>query len=66
MGIISHSGSDIHFHRLSNGKVGRKVTIAKGFVSGTFNASVDKTAIEKGFMSIMLTENKSQKPNSAK
>lgn len=57
MGAVSARGDAIYFHRLSP-RIDRKgVLLAKGFVTRHFNASVDKTAIAHGWLSMMLTKN---------
>ncbi len=66
MGAISTRGDAIYFHRLSP-RIDRKgVLLAKGYVTRHFNASVDKTAIAQGWLSMMLTENKHSGVNSNK
>lgn len=50
-------GDTIYFHHLSPVIDRKGVLLAKGYVTRDFNASVDKTAITQGWLSMMLTEN---------
>ena len=57
MGAVSARGDSIYFHRLTPEVDRQGVLLAKGYVTKHYHASVDKNAIEHGWLSMMLTLN---------
>ncbi|MGQ7845883.1 BNR-4 repeat-containing protein [Granulosicoccus sp. 3-233] len=57
MGAVSARGDSLYFHRLSPELDRKGVLLAKGYVTRYYHASVDKNAIEHGWLSMMLTLN---------
>ncbi len=57
MGAVSARGDSIYFHRLTPELDRSGVLLAKGYVTKDYHASVDKTAIQHGWLSMMLTLN---------
>ena len=63
---LTHTSDEISVHSLNPADPSFRdpVLLTKGYVNSNYTLSIDKLAIEHGFVSFMMTENDSHSPNS--